>query len=79
MNRLNPISRIFQLVLVLLILMFTGIGILIWLTPVPEDQLTQTQADLISVADGMVMITFGAILGLVGARIAGANGKGRAS
>ena len=76
MNRLNSISRLFQIVLILLFLMFTGIGVLIWLAPVPEDQLTQTHTNLINIADGMVKIALGAILGVIGgSRVVAANGR----
>ena len=77
MNRLNSISLLFQVVLILLLMLSMGIGILIWHAPIPADELTPAQTNLIDVSDGMVKITLGAILGVIGAsRIARSNSGG---
>ncbi len=51
-----------------------------WHAPVPDDELTRAQINLISIGDWMVKASVGAILGLVGgARIAAVNGNGGSS
>ena len=49
-----------------------GGGVLVWLAPVPDGQLTKAQDNLIEIADWMVKASIGAILGLIGGqRLAG--------
>ncbi len=67
---MNPIKRntlAARPVLVLFVLMFTGIGVMMWFAPVPDEDITSTQANLITIADWMVKVSVGALLGLVGA------------
>ena len=54
----------------LLFVFSVGIGILVWLAPVPADELTPAQTNLIYLGDTMVKGAIGAILGFAGARLA---------
>lgn len=54
-----------------------GIGVMFWHAPIPADELTPAQTNLISIGDWMVKVSVGAILGVIGgARVAIANGNG---
>ena len=66
------------LLLALLTLIMMGVGILVFLAPVPVDLLTPAQENLLIIGDWMVKVCVGAILGLGGSRLApaGARGKG---
>ena len=56
----------------------SGIGILIWLAPVPADSMTPAQDNLIAIADWMVKAALGAILGFAsGVGLAARNGRNR--
>ena len=66
------------LLLALLTLIMMGVGILVYLAPVPVDRLTPAQENLLIIGDWMVKVCVGAILGLGGARLAPAGGRGRA-
>lgn len=57
----------FSTMLALFALMGLGLGVLIWLSPIPESELTAGQLHLMDVADGMTKIAFGGILGFMGA------------
>lgn len=57
----------FSVMLALFGAMGLGLGVLIWLSPVPESELTAGQLHLLDVADGLLKITFGGILGFMGA------------
>ena len=60
----------------LIFLILSGGGVLVWLAPVPADQLTPAQTNLIFLGDTMVKGAIGAILGFAGARLAmGGNGR----
>ena len=66
------------LLLALLTLIMMGVGILVFLVPVPVDLLTPAQENLLVIGDWMVKVCVGAILGLGGARLAPRGGRGRA-
>ena len=55
---------------VLFALILLGGGVLVWLAPVPADELTPAQTNLIYLGDTMVKGAIGAILGFAGARLA---------
>ena len=60
----------------LIFLILSRCGVLVWLAPVPADQLTPAQTNLIFLGDTMVKGAIGAILGFAGARLAmGGNGR----
>lgn len=61
---------------VLFALILLGGGVLVWPAPVPADQLTPAQTNLIFLGDTMVKGAIGAILGFAGARLA-MRGSGR--
>ena len=54
--------------LILALFAFTAIGIviLLWLGRIPDDELTTAHATLIGIADWLVKVSVGAILGLRG-------------
>ena len=54
--------------LILALFVFTAIGIviLLWLGRIPDEQLTTAHATLIGIADWLVKMSVGAILGLRG-------------
>ena len=66
------------LLLALLTLIMMGVGILVYLAPVPVDRLTPAQGNLLVIGDWMVKVCVGAILGLGGARLVPAGARGRA-
>ena len=45
-------------------LLVIGIGIAMWLSPIPDDELTTAQSSLIDIADWIIKASVGAILGL---------------
>ena len=53
-----------------------GVGILVFLAPVPADQITPAQETLLTVADGMIKLSVGAILGLGGSQLVRGKGIG---
>ena len=53
----------------LLALMATGLGILIWLSPIPAVEITPGQQNLMSIGDWIVKSSLGAIFGFAGARL----------
>lgn len=53
----------------------TGIGILVWLAPVPAVELTPAQANLIEGGDTMIKGALGAIFGFAAARLTMRNGR----
>ena len=60
----------------LFFLIIAGGGVLVWLSPVPAEQLTPAQTNLIYLGDTMVKGAIGAIFGFAGSRLA-SRGKGR--
>lgn len=74
-NPLRPTSPLAWPMLALFVILFTGIGIMLWHAPVPTDKLTLAQTNLINIGDWMVKASVGAILGVIGgARVARING-----
>ena len=47
-------------------LMAAGVGILVWLAPVPASELTPVQARLIELGDTVTKVTLGAIFAIAG-------------
>ena len=56
-----------------------GGGVLVWLAPVPSDQVTPAQDRLIDLADTLVKGAAGAFLGFVMTRLATRNNGGNTS
>ena len=59
-------SSAFPIMLVLFMLMGLGLSVLIWWAPISASELTDGQRNLLGLADGMVKVTLGAILGFMG-------------
>ena len=59
-------------------LILLGGGVLVWLAPVPAEQLTPAQTNLIYLGDTMVKGAIGAIFGFAGSRLASVRGRRRA-
>ena len=74
MSLSNSVSRLLWPVLILFVLLFTGIGVMLWFAPVPDGELTQIQTNLANVADWMVKMSMGAIIGLVAGSARTLNG-----
>ena len=71
----------FQATIAALVVLFAMIllgGVLVWLAPVPADELTPAQTNLIFLGDTMVKGAIGAVLGFAGARLAMHGGGRRA-
>ena len=53
----------------------SGLGIQLWMTPIPAEDMTPARENLLTTADWMVKASVGAFLGFAGgARLAGRNG-----
>ncbi len=63
----SPLTPAYRVLSTLLGLTIMGVGILAALSPVPADQLTPAQDNLIEIADWMIKVSIGAILGVTGA------------
>ena len=62
-----------SLIAALFFLIMLGGGVLVWLAPVPSDQVTPAQDRLIDLADTLVKGAAGAFLGFVMTRLATRN------
>lgn len=56
--------------IVLFGLVFLGGGVLVWLAPVPVEDMTPARELLLNIADWMIKASVGAILGYAGSRLA---------
>lgn len=56
-----------------------GVGILVWLVPVTEAEMTPAQRNLLNIGDWLVKASVGAMLGFGGARLAYRDGSGEPS
>ena len=54
----------------LLALILVGGGVLVWMAPVPAEDMTPAKDTLHNIADWMIKASVGAILGFVGSRLA---------
>ena len=63
----------FPIMLALFMVMGLGLSVLIWLAPIPASELTDGQRQLMNLADGMIKVTLGGILGFMGAIISLSN------
>lgn len=69
---------VFWVLFGLFTIFFTGIGLLIWIAPVPAEQLTPAQESLIVISDGLVKASGGAFVGFAGGvGLAARNGRRR--
>ncbi len=63
---MNEARKAIGVACLLFALIIIGGGVLVWLAPVPADELTPTQQSLINIADGMIKVSLGAILATLG-------------
>lgn len=54
----------------LLALTLVGGGVLVWMAPVPAEEMTPAREILLNIADWMIKASVGAILGFAGSRLA---------
>ena len=54
----------------LLALILLGGGVLVWMAPVPAEDMTPAREILLNIADWMIKASAGAILGFAGSRLA---------
>ena len=60
-----------------LVLLAAGFGIWIWLSPIPDDELTTAQSDMLTTADWLIKVSAGVLLGIgSNAGIRARNGNG---
>ena len=55
---------------VLVGLIVLGVGVLVWMAPVPAEDITPARDILLNIADWMIKASVGAILGFAGSRLA---------
>ena len=53
----------------LLALILVGGGVLVWMAPVPAEDMTPAREILLNIADWMIKASVGAILGFAGSRL----------
>jgi len=70
---------VFWVLFGLFTIFFTGIGLLIWIAPVPAEQLTPAQENLIAISDGLVKASDGLVKASAGAFVGFAGGVGLAA
>jgi len=51
-------------------LILVGGGVLVWMAPVPSEDMTSAREILLNIADWMIKASVGAILGFAGSRLA---------
>ncbi len=51
-------------------LMLVGGGVLVWMAPVPAEDMTPAREILLNIADWMIKASVGALLGFAGSRLA---------
>ena len=77
MDNLRQVAAYVQIFAPLLLLAI-GFGIWIWLWPIPDDELTTAQSDMLTTADWIIKVSVGVLLGLgsnAGIRSISGNGK----
>ena len=57
---------VFWILFGLFAIFVTGVGLLVWLAPVQETELTPAQASLTTISDWLIKISAGAFVGFVG-------------
>ena len=59
-----------SVLIVLLGLIILGGGVLVWMAPVPAEDMTPARDILLNIADWMIKASVGALLGFAGSRLA---------
>lgn len=67
---MNLISATGGVLIVLFGLIVLGGGVLVWMAPVPAEDMTPAREILLNIADWMIKASAGAILGFAGSRLA---------
>lgn len=67
---MNLISATGGVLIVLFGLIVLGGGVLVWMAPVPAEDMTPAREILLNIADWMIKASAGAILGFTGSRLA---------
>lgn len=67
---MNGTSATIGVIGLLLALILVGGGVLVWMAPVPADDMTPAREILINIADWMIKASVGAIIGFAGSRLA---------
>ena len=67
---MNSVLTTAGILIVLLGLVVLGGGVLVWMAPVPAEDITPAREILINIADWMIKASVGAILGFAGSRLA---------
>ena len=68
---MNGVLTTAGILIVLFGLVVLGGGVLVWMAPVPAEDMTPAREILINIADWMIKASVGAILGFAGSRLAG--------
>ena len=69
-NRHDGYSDHCHVLIVLVGLILLGGGVLVWMAPVPAEDMTPAREILLNIADWMIKASAGAILGFAGSRLA---------
>ena len=67
---MNGVLATAGVLIVLFGLVVLGGGVLVWMAPVPAEDMTPAREILINIADWMIKASVGAILGFAGSRLA---------
>ena len=67
---MNGTSTTVGVIGLLLALVVLGGGVLVWMAPVPAEDMTPARELLLNIADWMIKASVGAILGFAGSRLA---------
>lgn len=67
---MNGASTVIGVLGLLLALILVGGGVLVWMAPVPAEDMTPARDILLNIADWMIKASVGAILGFAGSRLA---------
>ena len=67
---MNGVLATAGVLIVLFGLVILGGGVLVWMAPVPAEEMTPARELLLNVADWMIKGSVGAILGFAGSRLA---------
>ena len=67
---MNGVLATAGVLIVLFGLVVLGGGVLVWMAPVPAEDMTPAKEILINIADWMIKASVGALLGFAGSRLA---------
>ena len=67
---MNGVLTTAGVLIVLFGLVVLGGGVLVWMAPVPAEEMTPAREIMLNIADWMIKASVGAILGFAGSRLA---------